>query len=319
TLRYLATGRSYADLKFSAIISPQALSEIIPETCWAIYRKLKNKYMKFPKSEQEWQRIADDFSNTWQFPNCCGAIDGKHISIVKPPNSGSYYYNYKGRFSVILFAIANANYEFVMVHTGTNGKVSDGGILNSIGFYDKLESKTLKLPQPSTPEGCDYSLPFTFISDETFTLMENLMKPYADRNLTKEEKIFNYRLSRARRVVENAFGIMASRFRVFRTEINLSLENIDHVVLACCVLHNYLISNASDTYLQPSIDREDTATNRIHPGEWREESEAFIPLHRTPRGSAVPAKTARERYTYFFNHEGRVGFQDNMILHNSNE
>lgn len=37
TVRYLATGRSLEDLKFSAVISPQALGVIIPETCKAIY------------------------------------------------------------------------------------------------------------------------------------------------------------------------------------------------------------------------------------------------------------------------------------------
>ncbi|KAJ8967600.1 hypothetical protein NQ314_002718 [Rhamnusium bicolor] len=109
--------------------------------------------MLFPKTEQEWQRIRNDFGEKWQFCNCCGAINGKHINIVKPPNSGSYYYNYKGKFSVILFPIANANYEFVIVHTGTNGKVSDGGILNSIGLYDKLKCKSLNFPQQTAPEG----------------------------------------------------------------------------------------------------------------------------------------------------------------------
>lgn len=131
---------------------------------------------QFPKSEEEWQKIANDFGEKWQFCNCCGTIDGKHINIVKPSNSGPYYYNYKGRFSVILFPIANANYESVKVHSCTNGKVSDGGILNSIGFYEKLKSKSFNFPQPSTPDRCDYSLPFTFIGDEAFTLLENLMK-----------------------------------------------------------------------------------------------------------------------------------------------
>lgn len=53
-------------------------------------------------------------------------------------------------------------------------------------------------------------------------------------------KILNYRLSRARHVVENAFGIMASRFRIFYTHINVEPENIDKLVKASCVLHNFL-------------------------------------------------------------------------------
>nr|CAI5858211.1 unnamed protein product [Callosobruchus analis] len=139
----------------------------------------------------------------WHFENCLGAMDGKHILIKKPSNSGSYYFNYKGTFSVVLFAIVNANYEFLYVHTGTNGRVSDGG-------------------------------------DEAFPLMENLMKPYLQKGISHEEKIFNYRLCRARRVVENVFGILASRFRIFLQPIAIHIESIDAVVLACCTLHNFL-------------------------------------------------------------------------------
>jgi hypothetical protein len=194
--------------------------------------------------------------------------------IVKPQNSRSFYYNYKGRFSIVLCAIANAKYEFIMVHSGTNGKVSDGGILHTIGFYEKLQSISFNLPAASTPMGINYSLPYTFVGDEAFMLMENLMKPYADQGLT-EENIFNYRLSRARRIIENAFGILSSRFRVFRTEISLDVDHVDAVVLASCVLHNYLTRNGK-AYLTPSsVDLEDINEGTIIPGEWRQESEAL--------------------------------------------
>ncbi|CAH2007757.1 unnamed protein product [Acanthoscelides obtectus] len=91
TLRYLATGRTFEDLKFSAIISPQALGKIIPETCEWIYKALKKEYMKFPKTSEEWQEIAYNIETRWNFPNCGGSIDGKHLRIVKPANSGSYF------------------------------------------------------------------------------------------------------------------------------------------------------------------------------------------------------------------------------------
>nr|CAI5858208.1 unnamed protein product [Callosobruchus analis] len=144
----------------------------------------------------------------WHFENCLGAMDGKHILIKKPSNSGSYYFNYKGTFSVVLFAIVNANYEFLYVHTGTNGRVSDGGIWNNTGISTLLNTSD--------------QFPYVFIGDEAFPLMENLMKP------------------RARRVVENVFGILASRFRIFLQPIAIHIESIDAVVLACCTLHNFL-------------------------------------------------------------------------------
>jgi len=69
------------------------------------------------------------------------------------------------------------------------------------------------------------------------------MKPYPSRNLTIEQRIYNYRLSRARRVVENAFGIMCSRFRIFSKPIALSPEKIECIVMATCCLHNFLLRN----------------------------------------------------------------------------
>nr|CAI5855369.1 unnamed protein product [Callosobruchus analis] len=146
TLRYLATGRNYEDLKFTTRISAQALGKIIPETCRAIIVVLKNKYCKFPKSEAEWIHIGSDFNERWQFPNSLGAVDGKHIRIRPPSGSGAYYYNYKQFHSIVLMGIANSNYEFIMFDVGTNGRVSDGGVINNTCFYKALVEGRLKIP-----------------------------------------------------------------------------------------------------------------------------------------------------------------------------
>ena len=69
------------------------------------------------------------FEDNWHFPNCVGSVDGKHIEIVPPPESGSFYYNYKGFHSMVLMPIANANYELLYAHFGTNGRISDGGVI----------------------------------------------------------------------------------------------------------------------------------------------------------------------------------------------
>jgi hypothetical protein len=115
---------------------------------------------------------------------------------------------------------------------------------------------SLKLPAPETPDRTQYSLPLTFVADEAFPLRGYLLKSYPQRGLSIEERIFNYRLSRARRIVENAFGIMASRFRVFHTDIALAVTNIDTVVLACCVLHNYLRRQSTNYSPRSYVDQE---------------------------------------------------------------
>lgn len=104
--------------------------------------------MQIPKTQAEWEVIAEGFNNQWNFPNCLGAVDGKHVAIKKPPNSGSYFYNYKHFFSIVLMAVVNSNYEFIMVDAGINGRISDGGVLNYTEFGRALSNKLLQIPEP---------------------------------------------------------------------------------------------------------------------------------------------------------------------------
>lgn len=250
----------------------------------------------------------------WQFNNCLGAIDGKHVVIKKPPNSGSYYYNYKGTFSVVLFAIVNANYEFIYVHTGTNGRVSDGGIWNQTGIYKRLVANTLNIPKETRLPGCSDPVSYVFIGDEAFPLMEHLMKPYPQRGITHDEKIFNYRLSRARRIVENAFGILASRFRVFLQPIATSVETVDDIVLACCALHNFLRKVSKRSYITEScMDFEDTTKGVIVPGEWRQTTNLLNLEKTASKNSCKVAKNVRNSYKNYFNTIGKTTFQELFI------
>lgn len=97
--------------------------------------------MKVPANENEWKAISKEFEKRWNFPHCIGAIDSKHITIQKPPGTGSYYFNYKLSFSIVLMAIANVNYEFIMVDVGTNGRVSE--VTEYTEFYKWLVKNEL--------------------------------------------------------------------------------------------------------------------------------------------------------------------------------
>ena len=90
------------------------ISQIIPDTCEAIYQVLKDDYLTVPSTSEEWLDIAKGFSELWNFPNCIGAIDGKHIVMRKPHHAGSMYHNYKGQESIVLMAIVDAQQRLVV-------------------------------------------------------------------------------------------------------------------------------------------------------------------------------------------------------------
>ncbi|XP_033989775.1 protein ALP1-like [Trematomus bernacchii] len=118
-------------------------------------------------------------------------------------------------------ALVDSNYKFLYVDVGCNGRISDGGVFGGCSLQDALENRTFNIPAPAPLPASDQAVCYHIVADEAFPLKEYLMKPYLNRRLAVEQRIFNYRLSRARRVVENAFGILANRFRVFLTTINI--------------------------------------------------------------------------------------------------
>lgn len=267
-----------------------------------------------PSTKEEWENIAEDFGSMWQFWNCIGAIDGKHVVIVKPANSGSRYFNYKGTHSIVLMAIVNANYEFIMVDVGTNGRVSDGGVLYYTDFWEQFQNNQLNIPQPSQLPNTEDKFPYVFIGDDAFSLGEHLLKPFSQEDLsTADNRIFNYRLSRARRVVENGFGILVTRFGIFQKAINLSPEKATIVVLACCYLHNFLMKKSHTNYYNNILSVENTETGTVEIGTERSEHTLNGLRLGSYRNATKNAKQVRECFRNYFNNEGQVDWQRKIL------
>ena len=150
----------------------------------------------------EWEEIALKFHDKWNFPNCIGALDGKHVNIVPPADSGSWYFNYKGTHSVILMAACNANYEFIYVDVGKNGRVSAAGVWGNCTLRFAIENCQANIPPAVQLPNSDKIVPYVFVADDAFPLSPYLLKPYPFRDQSDEERVFSYRLSRARRTIE---------------------------------------------------------------------------------------------------------------------
>lgn len=211
--------------------------------------------VQFPSNEEEWRQIAHDFEEKWQFPHCVGAIDGKHVAIIAPPNTGSLYYNYKHFYSIVLMAIVDAFSRFVYVDIGQYGRISDGGVFNNSSIGQLLASNSLPLPPADIVTGSEsFIAPYTFVADDAFALKSNMLKPYSLKNLTPAQRIFNYRLSRARNKSENAIGIIAQRFRILEKPIHLDPEKASLITLTICCLHNFLMTGRMSRACYEDID-----------------------------------------------------------------
>jgi hypothetical protein len=102
---------------------------------------------------------------------------------------------------------------------------SDAHIYNETESKEGLQNNDIAgFPEPDPLPGDTQDVPYFLVGDDLFGLRTYMMKPDANRDMTREERIFNYRLSRDRRVVENTFGILANRFQVLLTTMKLTLS-----------------------------------------------------------------------------------------------
>ena len=306
TLRYLATGDAFSTIAASYRMSDVTVGRIIKETCRVLWeRLLAEGYIKCPVNSSEWRQVAAQFETRWNFPNCVGAIDGKHVIIQCPPRGGSMFYNYKKFHSIVLMAAVDANYRFIMVDVGDYGRLSDGSVFSSCNFGYQIINDKLDLPGPRVLPGTEKAFPYVFVGDDAFPLRCNLIKPYPRGAIQLAESIANYRISRARRIVENAFGIATSRFRVFRRAITANVDTATEITKSILVLHNFLIDSQPEEgnpYFEPSmVDRE--VRDSFMPGQWRQyENPALEGV--TNIGSNNYTRTAkkiRDDYRDYFN------------------
>jgi hypothetical protein len=316
TLRYLALGDGFRSLSQIFRIGVSTARLIVKETCSTIISTLTEDYLKTPSTRQDWINVASDFTLRWNFPHVIGAVDGKHIRIVAPSKSGSLFYNYKEFFSVILLAVVDADYRFIYINVGAEGKASDGGVWSKSSLHNLLSDETnpLAIPDPEPIKGFAPDIPYFFVGDDAFRLGPNLLKPYRGTNLTKKERIFNYRLSRCRRIVENAFGILSCRFQLLRRAIGVNPDLVQSIVMACCILHNFLCVHGRNTYIPTgSVDQENDNGDVIL-AAWRE-NDILPPLQRdSQKKTSEYAKKLRNCISdYFVSKEGQVPWQYKQI------
>ena len=274
-----------------------------------------NFYMfQCPSTVAEWLHVAQEFEELWNFPNCIGALDGKHVPIRKPACSGAKFFNYKHFYSVILLAVCDAQHKFLFIDIGSQGRCADGGVFAESHLNEALQKNILNIPEKTNLPGTNIKFPYCLVADEAFPLRDYILKPYPHRKLSKEQRVYNYRLSRARRCVESGFGIMSTRFRVLMNPILVKPAKVDVIVQACCALHNMLRTMVPYRYSVVDDDINDESQGGKQP---RTSESTLTPRTMSParvsgrRSASQSAKKYRDTLCQFFNDPvGAVEWQE---------
>ena len=227
------------------------------------------------------------------------------MRIKCPKLPGLRYFNYKG-FFLILRGLIDAKYTFLSVDVGAYGRQSDSGVLSQSNLYQHLESGSFPFPHPKQIPGTTTKFPYVLLGDQGYPLKDYLICPYSTDNaaVCREIDIYNYRYSRARRTVECAFGILVSKWRCLKTELQVSPEHVDKLVSAACLLHNLTIDKEGiDEATLQEIKSSDTANVGA----------SAIRGPRRYNRATREAYNIRERFKIYFNGEGAVYFKYNQI------
>ncbi|KAK7915401.1 hypothetical protein WMY93_011162 [Mugilogobius chulae] len=150
---------------------------------------------------------------------------------------------------------------------GHPSRASDAGLFAHSDLFAALERGLLNIPPSKALQHTDQQAPYVFVGDDAYPLRSDLMKPYSHQQLDHNKRIFNYRLS----VVENAFGILASRWRVFRSTIALPPDKVTKITMAAVCLHNFLKDCRSEAYVPPGFVDSEDLEHRVVEGDWRRE------------------------------------------------
>lgn len=203
-----------------------------------------------------------------------------------------------------MLTLVDSNYCFTYVDVGAAGRESNGSVFSRSNLKTAIEEKTLCIPNN-----------YVIVGD-AFPQKTYLMKPYSRcGTLTFQQKNFNYRLSKARRIIKNTFGIVVSKFRIFEKSISLSPDKVDKIVLACCTLHIWL-RKTSATYFTPRlIDTENLETGEILLGTWRNiQSGGLRDLGNVRSHNHTKAAVLiRDRYADYFTTTGKQLWQNEII------
>lgn len=304
-------------------LEDEPYEQIVKDVCKAIVAAVMPTYVKSPSAD-DFKRIANEFSRKWSLPNCLGAVGCKTMQLEAPADPGPYFMSENHRISIV--ALCDANYCFTVAEVNYLGSLGDKSNVFKESFLNKfiLNNAAVvpppsKLPKSKSDQQFNY---FAVGGGNNYPLKENFLTPYAkaslsdkDEKLRYERRIFNYRLSRASRVVDNAFGVLAFRWQRLQKRLSVSPQSPADVVTlvqACICLHNFLMkTRTSNNNGMGTFGDSFGPNDRLSkPGRWRRDDSPFTDTCTRGNGNATPAaREHRDMLSKYLSYENTLTYQ----------
>ena len=256
TLWFLASGSDYRTVGHLFGVAKATVCVVVKQVCASIVKLLLPSYIQMPTGSAL-KEIVDGFKTNHGFPQCVGAVNGCHVPIVSPQQCPADYFNRKGWHSIILQGTVDDRSRFIDVYIGWPGRVHDAHVFSNSSLYKKGQSNSLFPDLKQKIAGKD--IPLVLLGDPAYPLLQWLMKAFPNNgHLTSQQKTFNYRLSKARVVVEHCYGRLKGRWRCLLKRLDVDVCDAPEIVAACCVLHNVceIHGDAFDEQWMEGVERD---------------------------------------------------------------
>ena len=228
----------------SVIMTANTFGCSVASTCKAVKeitrilsRNLATRFIIYPTSKEEVEKINGEFLKKFGFPKITGCVDGTHIPISEPHENSHDYFSYKMKYSINVQAMCDARGKFIDVDIKWPGSLHDARVFANSAVQNNYRNGMFKLFYDELTPGGEL-VPQLLLGDPAYPLLPYVMKEY-ETCKNDSEVMFNTMLRSARNQIECAFGRLKARWRMLLRPIDLKLEDVPDVILACFVLHNF--------------------------------------------------------------------------------
>ena len=274
-LYHVYLGVPYRAICNQFAVGKSSVSKIVGEVAKAIVIVMGKRYIRMPEPAEAQRSIEHWRKVTKGIPGIVGCIDGSHIPITRPCVSGNGYYNRKGFYSLniqgiylairralLILAVVDHRKRFIDLTVGWPGSVADGRVWANSALKANIEnflSPLSAIPIATvneTGETINELVPAFLLGDSAYPNNARIVTTFKNTDCARCSitKHLNQKLAGARYYVENAFGICKGRFRILNRPLECATEDITRavtLVVAICILHNFLIDVRDETDIIP--------------------------------------------------------------------